>query len=102
MKRTKKKVLKKPYFKGAQSEFAQKVYSVVARIPKGATMSYGEVARCVGNPKAARAVGNALNKNLDTRVPCHRVVRADGSLGGYAFGGSMKKRSILKKEGVVL
>ena len=55
--------------------------------------------RAVGSPKSARAVGNAMNKNKNREVPCHRVVRSDGSIGGFAFG-SEKKTEMLKKEGV--
>ncbi len=83
------------------SIFTEKVYAVVARIPRGSVLTYKEVARRAGYPGAARAVGNALNKNPDTKkVPCHRVVRSDGTPGGYARG-TAKKRSILKKEGAV-
>lgn len=78
--------------------FTERVYDVVRIIPKGKTMTYAQVARAIGNPKAARAVGNALNKNRDLKnIPCHRVIRANGSVGGYAFG-SKKKIALLKKE----
>ena len=81
--------------------FKEKVYAVVAKIPKGQTMTYQQVARLAGSPKAYRAVGNIMNKNPDTqKVPCHRVVRSDGSPGGYARGTS-RKLKILKSEGVV-
>jgi AraC family transcriptional regulator of adaptative response/methylated-DNA-[protein]-cysteine methyltransferase len=61
-------------------------------------MTYGQVAAAAGNPRASRAVGNALNKNRDTKhIPCHRVIRSDGSVGGYAWGHE-KKVAILKKE----
>lgn len=83
------------------STFTERVYAVVARIPRGSVLTYKEVARRAGYPGAARAVGNALNKNPDTgKVPCHRVVRSDGVPGGYARGAS-KKLSILKKEGAL-
>lgn len=80
--------------------FAEKVYEIVANIPKGKVTTYSEIARAMKQPRAARAVGNALNKNrhFDT-VPCHRVVRTDGHLGGYVFG-LKKKIDILEKEGV--
>ena len=78
--------------------FQQQVYAVVKRIPKGEVRSYQWVARQLGNPHAARAVGQALARNpWPVRVPCHRVIRADGSLGGYAWGLS-KKRRLLAKE----
>lgn len=81
--------------------FKEKVYAVVAKIPKGQTMTYQQVARLAGSPKAYRAVGNIMNKNPDTaKVPCHRVVRSDGTPGGYAQGTS-RKLAILKSEGVV-
>lgn len=81
--------------------FKEKVYAVVAKIPKGKTMTYYQVARLAGSPKAYRAVGNIMNKNPDTKkVPCHRVVRSDGTPGGYARG-TTRKLAILKSEGVV-
>ena len=79
--------------------FTEKVYDVVAKIPKGSVMTYAEVARRAGNPRAYRAVGNIMNKNPDTtRVPCHRVVRSDGTPGGYARG-APKKIALLRREG---
>lgn len=81
--------------------FKEKVYAVVAKIPKGKTMTYQQVAQLAGSPMAYRAVGNIMNKNPDTKkVPCHRVVRSDGTPGGYARGTNRKLR-ILKSEGVV-
>jgi len=62
-------------------------------------MTYAEVARAIGRPKAARAVGNALNKNRDPEIPCHRVIRSDGRIGGYNKGTARKMR-MLKKENV--
>lgn len=82
------------------SEFEKKVYSVVSRIPKGQVRSYKWVAGKIGRSAACRAVGNALNKNRHTGViPCHRVIRSDGSIGGYAKGTALKAR-ILKREGI--
>lgn len=84
------------------TDFQKKVYTVVAKIPKGNTMTYQEVAVAVGKPRACRAVGNALNKNpFAPRVPCHRVVRSDGTPGGFARG-TRAKLQLLKLEGVVL
>lgn len=80
------------------TEFQDKVYSVVQEIPAGEVRTYGWVARRIGNPKAARAVGNALNKNpFVPQVPCHRVVASNG-LGGFARG-LAAKRKLLKSEG---
>src|SRR5690606_5499046 len=74
-------------FEGAQTPFAQNVYSIVSKIPAGKTLTYQAVAQKAGRPSAYRAVGSILGKNRDMRVPCHRVVRSDGGMGGYAFGG---------------
>jgi O-6-methylguanine DNA methyltransferase len=83
--------------------FARKVYDEVMKIPRGTVLTYEEVARRIGHPRAARAVGSALGRNpFAPRVPCHRVVRADGSMGGYGFGGINVKMAILKREGVHL
>ena len=81
--------------------FKEKVYAVVAKIPRGKTMTYKEVARRAGSPNAYRAVGNIMNKNPDIKkVPCHRVVRSDGDTGGYARG-RKAKIALLKKEGAI-
>jgi len=78
--------------------FTAKVFAIVRKIGKGKVLTYGEVARRAGNPKASRAVGNILNKNYDSSIPCHRVIRSDGKVGGYNRG-SHKKPEILKSEG---
>ena len=80
------------------SAFRNKVLSTVAKIPKGKTLTYKEVALRSGNPKAYRAVGNILNKHCDPKIPCHRVIRSDGKTGGFNRGEEMKVK-ILKKEG---
>lgn len=79
--------------------FSEKVYAVVSKIPKGKTMTYGQVAAKAGNPRAARAVGMLMSKNYNTKIPCHRVVRSDGNMGGYNRGGTERKKEILKEEG---
>lgn len=80
------------------TEFQRRVYAVVRRIPKGQVRSYQWVAAKLGNPKAARAVGQALRRNpWPEMVPCHRVIKSDGSLGGYAWG-VKKKRRLLQQE----
>jgi methylated-DNA-[protein]-cysteine S-methyltransferase len=81
-------------------DFREKVYAVVKKIPKGKVLTYKEVAIRVGSPGASQAVGNALHKNFDKTIPCHRVIRSDGKLGGYNRGGR-NKRKILKKEGFI-
>ena len=80
------------------SSFSERVYEVVSKIPRGKVMTYKQVATAAGNPRVARAVGNILNRNPDpVKVPCHRVIRSDGDIGGYAFG-KKKKAALLKKE----
>ncbi len=79
--------------------FQQEVYRATRTIPMGETRSYQWVAERIGRPRAARAVGQALHHNpFAPMVPCHRVVRSDGTLGGYA-GGLAKKRKLLRREG---
>jgi O-6-methylguanine DNA methyltransferase len=81
--------------------FKEKVLEVVSKIPRGKTMSYAEVARAAGSPKAYRAVGNIMHNNPDpAHVPCHRVIKSDGSIGGFASG-TAKKIALLRKEGVI-
>jgi methylated-DNA-[protein]-cysteine S-methyltransferase len=82
------------------TSFSDRVYRIVSKIPKGKTMTYSEVARIAGSTRAYRAVGNILNKNYKKNIPCHRVIRSDGSIGGYNRGLSIKKRK-LAQEGVV-
>jgi O-6-methylguanine DNA methyltransferase len=83
------------------SSFADRVREVVRTIKRGETRTYGEVARAAGSPGAARAVGTIMSKNYDKTIPCHRVVGANGSLGGYNRGGIAKKRALLKAEGAL-
>jgi len=85
-----------------KNNFTKRVQEIVRNIPEGETMSYGEVAAVAGSPGAARAVGTIMSKNYDKTIPCHRVIGAGGSLGGYNRGGIERKRELLRKEGVVL
>ncbi|MDO8515541.1 MAG: MGMT family protein [bacterium] len=84
--------------------FRDKVYKVVEKIPKGSVMTYKEVATAAGNPKAARAVGYFMKTNpFAPHVPCHRVIRSDGKIGGYSgVGGIEGKRKMLEDEGTKL
>lgn len=85
------------------TKFQRKVWAELMNIPRGQTISYGEMARRIGNPKAARAVGGALAANpVPFFVPCHRVVARDGSLGGFCGGQKALdlKEALLKSEGV--
>jgi O-6-methylguanine DNA methyltransferase len=79
--------------------FREKVLGIVKKVPKGGSMTYKQVATKAGNPKAARAVGAIMRTNYDPSIPCHRVVRTDGSLGSYNRGGSTRKRELLVSEG---
>lgn len=84
------------------TEFEQRILVLLTMIPAGRVTTYAELARAAGRPKAARAVGNAVNKNPDApEVPCHRVVKSNGEVGGYA-GGTEQKVKYLAKEGVII
>lgn len=80
--------------------FKERVLSVVKKISRGNVLSYKSVARMAGSPKAYRAVGSILSKNFNQDIPCHRVVKSDGSLGGYNRGIKIKK-ALLKQEGAL-
>ena len=83
------------------TDFQRRVWELLREIPYGETVTYGELARRLGNPRAARAVGMACNRNpIAIVVPCHRVVGSTGSLTGYA-GGLDTKAFLLKLEGVL-
>lgn len=82
------------------SAFKEKVLKVVSKIPKGKVLTYKEVARRAGWPRAYRAVGNILNKNFNPRIPCHSVIRSDGKAGGYNRG-AKKKKELLRIEGAM-
>ena len=82
------------------TKFQLKVCNYLKKIPKGKVKSYLDVAKAIGKPKAFRAVANAVGKNpYPPLIPCHRVIRSDGSLGGYSGKGGIKeKRRLLLKE----
>jgi len=81
--------------------FQRAIWRACARIPHGQTRSYAELARMAGRPAAVRAAGNAMHNNpVPIVVPCHRVIRSDGSLGGFGSGASLKKK-LLRLEGAV-
>lgn len=83
------------------SAFEQDVWSKALEIPRGEVRPYGWVAAEIGRPKAVRAVGTALGHNpVPLIVPCHRVVRTDGTIGQYSLGGPANKRTILRSEGL--
>ncbi|MDC1069852.1 MGMT family protein [Candidatus Pelagibacter sp.] len=82
------------------TKFQLKVWNYLKKIPKGKVKSYLDVAKAIGKPKAFRAVANAVGKNpYPPLIPCHRVIKSDGSLGGYSGKGGIKeKRRLLLKE----
>ena len=86
------------------TDFQIKVWNAISKIPKGKVKTYKELARSIRKPKASRAVANACGKNpFPIKIPCHRVIRSDGRLGGYSGNGGIKtKRKILRSEGVFI
>ena len=85
------------------TKFQLKVWFFLKKIPKGTVKTYSEVAKAIKKPLAVRAVAHAIAKNpYPIQIPCHRVIRSDGSLGGYSgIGGVKKKKNLLKKEGII-
>lgn len=82
------------------TDFQKSVWRSLLKIPYGKTSSYKEIAKTIGNPRATQAVGTAVGKNpFLIIIPCHRVIKADGSLGGFAYGRETK-RKLLKIEGI--
>ena len=86
------------------TEFQLKVWNHLKKIPKGKVKTYMDVAKAIGKPLAVRAVANAIGKNpYPPKIPCHRVIRSDGSLGGYSGnGGIRQKRHLLRSEKVFI
>jgi O-6-methylguanine DNA methyltransferase len=82
--------------------FTDRVTTIVRNIPAGTVKTYKEVATLAGNPNAARAVAQIMARNYNPEIPCHRVVRSDGTVGGYNRGGSGRKTKILISEGAIL
>ena len=86
------------------TKFQVKVWRYLKKIPVGSIKTYLQVAKAIGKPLAVRAVANAIAKNpYPLQIPCHRVIRSNGSLGGYSGKGGFKtKKKLLKKEGIIL
>jgi len=84
------------------TKFQVRVWRYLAKIPRGTLKNYSQVAKGIGKPLAVRAVANAIGKNpYAPKIPCHRVIKSDGSLGGYSGKGGIKtKKLLLKKEGI--
>ena len=85
------------------TKFQLKVWEYLRKIPYGTIKTYAQIAKAIGKPLAVRAVANAVGKNpYPPHIPCHRVIRSDGSLGGYSGkGGVNTKKKLLKKEGIM-
>ena len=86
----------------APGDFARRVYAVVSRIPVGRVITYGEVARMAGRPRAARAVGQLMRTATHPHLPYHRVVAAGGRIGGYGGAGTSMKAALLRAEGITM
>ena len=86
------------------TKFQKKVWNYLKTIRKGTVKTYKQVAIAINRPKSARAVANAVGKNpFAPKIPCQRVIRSDGSLGGYSGKGGVKtKKLLLKREGVIV
>jgi len=86
------------------TKFQLKVWGYLKKIPRGSVRTYSQVAIAIGKPLSVRAVANAIGKNPKApKIPCHRVIRSDGSLGGYSGKGGIKtKKLLLKREGITL
>ena len=86
------------------TDFQIKVWNAISKIPKGKVKTYKELARSIRKPNASRAVANACGRNpFPIKIPCHRVIRSDGKLGGYSGKGGIKtKRKLLRSEGVFI
>ena len=85
------------------TKFQLKVWNYLKKIPKGQIRTYLEVAKAIKRPKSVRAVADAIGKNPNApKIPCHRVIRSDGKLGGYSGPGGIKtKKKLLKSEGII-
>ena len=97
--------LNHPLNKGFRgTKFQKKVWNYLITIKKGSVKTYKQVAIAINRPKSARAVANAVGKNpLSRKIPCHRVIRSDGSIGGYSGKGGIKtKKKLLKNEGIIV
>ena len=84
--------------------FQLKVWNYLKKIPRGKVITYLDLAKAIKMPKAVRAVANAVGKNpYPPKIPCHRVIRSDGKIGGYSANGGIKtKKKLLKMEGIIL
>lgn len=87
---------------GDYTPFERKVFKAVCRIPPGKTVTYQQIAKKIGRPRAVRAVGTALGKNpFPLIIPCHRAIRTDGDIGGYRWGKKTKSRLLEEEQKIV-
>lgn len=85
---------------GAKNNFPEKAYQLIKKVPRGRVTTYKEIANKLGSKNLARLVGNILNKNSKpVIIPCHRVIKSDGKIGGYVFG-QKEKEKLLRKENI--
>ena len=89
---------------GSMVNFRERVFAITAEIPRGRVATYGQIAKMLGQPKCARAVGNALHQNRDPiKVPCHRVVNRNGELAvNFGMGGAEIQKKRLSAEGITV
>jgi len=87
------------FLKRQMTSFQKKIYEIVKKIPKGKILTYKKVSELAGFPRAWRAVGNVLSKNRNLKIPCHRVIKSNGKIGGFNLG-IKKKIALLMREGV--
>lgn len=93
------KIIRTPKYKSIKKE---DVYNMLLNIPRGKVVTYGSIAKVLGNPKASRLIGQIIGRNPNPiSVPCHRVVMSNGKIGGYMYGID-KKIDLLRKEGIVI
>ena len=88
-------------FEKGMNNFDLEVYRIVQKIPEGKVSTYGDIALWLGDIIASRAVGESLSRNTDSEIPCHRVIRSNGELGGYRLG-TLEKSKKLADEGVII
>jgi len=82
--------------------FERKVFKATYQVPTGGTVTYQQIAKKIGRPRAARAVGRALGKNpFPLIIPCHRIIRTDGNIGGYRWGKKTKRRLLEEEQKIV-
>ncbi|MDA4130990.1 MAG: MGMT family protein [Thaumarchaeota archaeon] len=85
-----------------KDNFFELVYTIVAQVPRGRVTTYGAVAKFLNKPRGSRAVGWAMRQCSNEKVPCHRVIYSDGTVGGYGVEGVSRKIALLRTEGIIV